>query len=656
MGIFRISSLLLVVAACTACGDNSNNTSGIADQCNPLGGQGCMLPWPSNAYTKVDATSATGLRVDVPFAAMPTNLDNITVDPTKINRWDGFSPSGPLLAMFPNGVMRDNLPPFRDPAASLAADSPIVLIDLDTGERAAFFAETDATFINPSDSALIIRPLQRLHEKTHYAVAITNRVKAADGSALESPPGFIALRDGTTFAHPRFDATAKNAALMFGTFAGLGIAKTDIVLAWDFTTASDEFLQSDMMAMRAAALPAIGDAGANLSFVATEAPPIAGIYKAYTGTFKSPNFLTNGEANDSILVRDPSTGKPVLGGMRDANFAALVPDCVKTTPGPHTTIVFGHGLLGSAAEYLNDSFTQSLAEQYCFIIVAGDFIGFTSRQVQLVTLAVNDLNLGYGVTEKLGQSIIDFIALENVIRGPMSTAPEFQYDGAPVIDPDHTYYVGGSLGGIMGNVFMAYDPNIPRGVLAVPGGTWSMLMERSNAFHILQPALIGSYNQDPQVYELNVALFGMAFEPYDAITTAGNVLKNPLPGVPAKKILMWYSIGDCLVSNITTEMVARTMGIGLIGPAVKSVWGLKENFGPQTDGINVFNDHPTPLPSDLNIPPGQDNGTHGGINRKPAALREVSAFILGDQVAAQTCFASDHVTPVACDCATGACD
>ncbi len=652
MGNLRFCGLLLVVAAC---GDNSTNSSGIADQCNPLGGQGCMLPWPSNAYTKADATSATGLRVDVPFASMPTNLDGITIDPAKINRWDGFSPTGPLLAMFPTGVARDNLPTWKDPSVSLTADSPIVLIDLDTGERAAFFAETDANFVDPAQSALIIRPLQRLHEKSHYAVAITNRVKAADGSELASPPGFIALRDGDAFAHPRYDVTAQSAAKMFGTFAGLGIAKSDIVLAWDFTTASDAFLQSDLTTMRDAALPAIGDAGANLTFSATEQPAIPGIYKAYIGTFKSPNFLTNGEANESVIVRD-ETGKPKLTGMRDANFAALVPDCVKTTPGPHTTIVFGHGLFGSAAEYLNDSFTQSLAEQYCFVIVAGDFIGFTSRQLQLVTLAVNDLNLGYAVTEKLGQSIIDFVALENAVRGPMAAAPEFQYNGAPVIDPAHTYYVGGSLGGIMGNVFMAYDPNITRGVLAVPGGVWSMLIERSNAWHLLQPAVMGAYNSDAQLYQLTIALFGMAFEPYDAITTAGNVLKNPLAGVPQKQILMWYSIGDCLVSNITTEMVARTMGIGLINPAVKQTWGLHDTFGAQTDGINVFDDHPTPLPSDLNIPPGVDNGTHSGINKKPAALREVEAFILGDQVARQTCYASDHVTPVPCDCATGACN
>ena len=613
-----------------------------------------MMPWPSMAYAKADPTSATGYRIDAPIAAMPMNGDMISIDPAKINRWDGFSPTGPILALFPKGVSIANLPGFKDPSASLAVDSPIVLLDIDTGERAAFFAEVDANFTDPSQSALIIRPMNRLKEKSHYAVAIRSTVKAADGSALAITPGFQALRDGTSFGHPRFAAVQAGAAAMFAALSSAGVDKNDLVLAWDFVTASDAFLQSDLTTMKNIAVPAIGTAGANLSFVATESPPIQGIYKAYTGTFKSPNFLNDNENDDSIITRG-ADGLPTSSGLRDANFAALVPDCVTTQPGPHATIVFGHGLFGSAKEYLDDSFTQDLAEKYCFIIIAGDFIGLTSRQLTLASLAVNDLNLGYGVTEKLGQSIIDFMALENVVRGPMSTAPEFQYNGQPVIDPAHTYYVGGSLGGIMGNVFMAYDSNITRGVLAVPGGVWSMLFERSEAWHLLQGALYGSYT-DPKQAQMLIALFGMAFEPYDSITTAAHVIKDPLPGVPVKDILMWYSMGDCLVNNLTTEEVAREMGITLLSPNVKDVWGMTTEPGPMTNGINVFNDHPTPLPGDFNIPPAVDNGTHSGINRKAAALREVEAFILKDQVAVQTCFASDGVTPAACDCATGACD
>ncbi|HET9990744.1 MAG TPA: hypothetical protein VFQ65_19575, partial [Kofleriaceae bacterium] len=423
MGNLRFCSFGVVLAV-AACG--GGNDSGIPDQCNPLGGQGCLLPWPSMAFAKADSTAKTGFRVALPIEAMPINGDQIAIDPKMVNRWDGFSPTGPMLAMFPKGVSIANLPTFKDPQASLAADSPIVLLDIDTGERAPFFAEADANFTDPAKSALIIRPLARLHTAAHYAVGIRNTVKAADGSDLPVSDGFAALRDGTDFSHPRFADLKANADKMFGALASAGVQKSELVLAWDFMTASDDFLRSDLTTMRDAALPAIGTNGANLSFVATEQPPITGIYKAYIGTYKAPNFLSDAENDDSIFTRG-NDGLPTMNGLRDANFAALIPDCVKTTPGPHTTIVFGHGLFGSAKEYLADNFTQSLAEQYCFIIVAGDFIGLTSRQLTLASLAVNDLNLGYGITEKLGQSIIDFIALENAVRGPMANAPEFQF-------------------------------------------------------------------------------------------------------------------------------------------------------------------------------------------------------------------------------------
>src|SRR4029079_11206469 len=95
-----------------------------------------------------------------------------------------------------------------------------------------------------------------------------------------------------------------------------------------------------------------------------------------------------------------------------------------------------------------------------------------------------------------------------------------------------------------------------------------------------------------------------------------------------KSILMWYSIGDCLVSNVTTEMVARTMGIDMLGPSVKEPWGLAVKPGAQGSGIVVFDDHPTPLPPETDEPPAKDNGTHAGINRKPAALRMVQSFLL----------------------------
>lgn len=635
--------LVLVVAACGS--DAGNDTK---SQCNPLGGQGCLMPWPSMAYYD-------GTHLAIPKEAMPTNVDMVTVDPAPLDRWDGFSPTGPMLVQFPNGVDGTNLPTFKDPDQSLAADSPIVLLDVDTGERTPFFAEIDQNTTDPKLRSLIIRPLARLHPHAHYAVALRNTLVDLDGQPLPVSPAFAALRDGRSFSHPLWKRLTARSAEMFTALAAAGVDKSQLVLAWDFVTASDEFLQSDLIHMRDAAIPAMGPSGAKLTFTATAQPPVAGIAASYVGTFKSPGFLSDGENDDSIIVRD-ANGLPMLQGLRDAHFAALIPVTSTACPVPRPTIIFGHGLFGSAQDYLSDSFVQSLAKTYCFNIVAGDFIGLTSRQLALAPLAVNDMNKGPEITEKLGQSIIDFIALETLTRGPMGTHREFQNNGVSVIDPTKVFYVGGSLGGIMGNTFMAYDPNITRGVLAVPGGAWSLLFERSNAWHLLMGAAQGAY-PDPEVYQLNLAFLGMGMEPYDPITTAAHVIHDPLPGVPAKTILMWYTMGDCLVSNITTELVARTMGIDLLAPNVKDVWHLPPKAGPLVSGINVYNDHPTPLPPDTNVPPAQDNGTHSGINRKPSALRAVEKFLLEDTVV-QTCgMGSDGSgTPAACDCATGACD
>jgi hypothetical protein len=138
------------------------------------------------------------------------------------------------------------------------------------------------------------------------------------------------------------------------------------------------------------------------------------------------------------------------------------------------------------------------------------------------------------------------------------------------------------------------------------------------------------------------------------MTTAAHVIKDPIPGTPVKNILIWYTLGDCLVTNISTEMLLREMGMDLLTPAAKAPWGVTGKAGPLTNGAVVFNAHPTPLPFETNVPPATDNGTHSGINKKPPALRMVEDFLLQNQVLDECKVAG---SPVACDCAVaGACD
>jgi pimeloyl-ACP methyl ester carboxylesterase len=640
-------------ALVAACGGEDGNTGGIPDECNPLGGQACMMPWPTMIYAKEDAASATGFRLDIPQAAMPVNVDGAAIDPTPFNRRDGFSTLGPILAAFPTGVSPAGLPSFKNPDESLAADSPVVLIDMATGERTPLFAEVDQNVMLETARNLMIRPLARLKPSSRYAVGIRKGVRALDGGELPSPDAFVAIRDGGSFTHPKFAALKTGVLEAIDALEAAGVPADDLVLAWDFVTVSDEYIRSDLTTMREAALPAIGTNGANLTFTAQTRPNTATSFRRYVGTYTSPDFLTDGEADASVMRRG-ADGLPVMQGMGDRRFAAIIPDCVQTAPLPRPTIIFGHGLFGSAEEYLDDDFVADLAQDHCFVIIAGDFIGLTSRQLHLAPLAVNDLNKGAQVTEKLEQSIIDFIALEHAARGPMAQSAEFQLNGQSVIDTSNIFYVGGSLGGNMGNTFMAYDPNITKGVLAVPGGNWWLMIERSTAWALLVGAAQGAYD-DPEEYQLALSMsFGMGFEPFDSMTTAAHVIKDPLFGQPAKQILMWYAIGDCLVTNIASELVAREMGLPLLAPSVVSPWGMTAQTGPLASGVTVYNDHPTPMPFDSNIPPIEDNGTHSGINKLPAPMRQVEQFLISSGQVVDECKINEQAAP--CDCSTGACN
>jgi hypothetical protein len=60
------------------------------------------------------------------------------------------------------------------------------------------------------------------------------------------------------------------------------------------------------------------------------------------------------------------------------------------------------------------------------------------------------------------------------------------------------------------------------------------------------------------------------------------------------------------------------------------------------------------MPFDSNIPPIEDNGTHSGINKKPAPMRQVEQFLISSLQVVDECKVNNEAAP--CDCATGACN
>ncbi|MEO8552452.1 MAG: hypothetical protein ABI678_20890, partial [Kofleriaceae bacterium] len=230
---------------------SSDTALPIESQCNPLGINHCMTPWPSSVFEVDDATTPTGRKLAIPDTTLPTNLDGDVIDPAGWNKADGFSPAAPMVMSFPGGVSAEGLPPASDMTISLMPESPTVLIDMTTNERVAHFAELDMQAdATPDSQALYIRPAMRLVGGHRYAVAITTKVKARDGGELPIPPGFAALRDGKHTDHGLLETERPRLVEVLDTLETAGYDASDLVVAWDFTVASDDFIHRDMIAAR----------------------------------------------------------------------------------------------------------------------------------------------------------------------------------------------------------------------------------------------------------------------------------------------------------------------------------------------------------------------------------------------------------------------
>src|SRR5262249_27565136 len=180
------------------------------------------------------------------------------IDPTLWNDSDGFSPGQPAITHLP-GATITGLPTQDTIASSLDPGSPTVIIDAETGERVPHFSELDESIYDEPDAerTLIIRPVVRLADATRYIVAIRGVVDE-HGKAIAPSPVFAALRDGTSSCDPSVDARRELYADVFARLEKAGIARKDLQIAWDYTTASKQNNTARFLAMRDDALALVG--------------------------------------------------------------------------------------------------------------------------------------------------------------------------------------------------------------------------------------------------------------------------------------------------------------------------------------------------------------------------------------------------------------
>jgi hypothetical protein len=645
-----LSATLLASSMLLGCSDPPVDEVPLAP-CNPLGGAGCMAPWPSSVYLRDDPSSPTGVRLDMPIGAFPSNRDGEHLDTAPLNRHTGFSPATQIVTAFAGGVDPSNLAFWDHYERSVTDDSPTVIVDMSTGQRVAHFAEVDANerARDKSEQALYLRPAARLTGGTRYAVGIRRSLRSADGSALPMPAGFELIRHRVTTSLPLLEKVRTRTEEAVAALDAAGVPPGDLVVAWDFVTADDDSVRADTLAARDRALEAMGELGANLGFrierdSAGGVQPDPRVAREIELSFDVPNLLA---ADGSGLARD-ADHRPVVDGVTSAPALALVPVC--TTPRPEgermPILLFGHGFFGSYDE-AQSNHVRRVAADLCMVVLAGQWRGMSGNDLDVAIQSLTEPNTGIGFGERMVQGIIDFIALEQLSRGKLASEL-FTVDGVSIVDPTRAYFLGVSQGHILGSTFFAYDPFLTRGVMHVGGAEWSLLFERSLHWSTFAILLEGTYQSLFEVV-LVQQFMQMVFDPTDPVHVSPGALTTPLPGTPAKQWLLQESDSDPAVSNLATELQARTMGLPVVAPALRVPYGLTETAAPLTSGLAIFTEQPSPRRDPTNVlSDSAGNVAHDRLRRRKAVVDQMKHFFATGEIIAAC-------GDVPCDCAAGAC-
>jgi hypothetical protein len=588
----------------------------------------CLLPYPSSAFLTADPSTRTGWRIAIPADAMPVDDNGDPPDPSPWNRADGFSPMTSLIAQFPSLLEGTSLPSWHDPSASLAPGSPIVLIDVDTGARVALFAEIESSpEVAAGHSELYLRPAARLGEGRHYAVGLRG-LRDTSGRPIAASPWFAKLRDG-------HDSAARQAAFDRDVFAPLvaaGVARADLVLAWDFRTASGPTAYGELLAMRDAAVAAQPASMSCTITSSVEDPTDPLIFRTVEGTVTLPNFL---DASGATLTRD-SGGAPAVTGTLQANFVALIPRTAIAASAPAPLWVYGHGLFSDRTELTRD-FGRATASQAGAVAVATDYLGLAMKDIPSVVNAVENMALFQRVLDRLRQGILDNVLLWRAIAVGCAGAPAFQNGGKAIASaqPQDWGYFGNSMGGTLGFTVAALSPEVTRFAIGVGGEDFSVMMSRTNQWPTLQAFFEVGYPTRLD-RDLLLVMAQQQWELAESSAFAPHLLADPLPGSQPVHLLVQLGLYDADTTNIASEMAARTVGLPELSPTAHAVPGLMTIAAPADSALVYYDLGAQPLP-DGTLPPPMENGVHEGVRRDPRAQKQIVAFLRNGGTVVDTC-------------------
>ena len=589
--------------------------------CDPLVPTQCGFPFPSNVWLADDPSAKTGKRVRFGETTLPRYTGGGPIDRTLWDDSDGFSPGQPAITHMPGATVTGLATP-DDIERSLADDSPTVLLDAETGERIPHFAELDVSIYteDASERTLLIRPAVRLADSRRYIVAIRHVVDD-QGKPLAPTAAFEALRDGSSSCDPAVSARRDLYADIFAKLAKVGVAKDDLQIAWDYTTASRENNTRRLLSMRDDALAQVGPDGPAYVIDTVEDDPNPHIWRRITGRMTVPLYLDKPEPGGKFVL--DASGLPTRNGTAEFDFVVHIPNAAKASPG--ALLQNGHGLLGSKNEG-QDGYLAEIADTKNYVAFSVDLVGMANEDFQTISDSlVEDVGGFAHEIDRQHQGIVNSLLAMRMMKGAFSKDPATMFNGAPTIDTDHAYYRGDSQGGIFGTTYMAVSTDVTRGLVSVPGMNYSLLLNRSQDFGVYFLLLKNSYQTGRNI-QLFLGLVQMLWDRTEPNGYAPYITGNTLPGTPPHEVLIHVGIGDHQVSPLGAHLIARSTGAKSVSPAARPIFGVLEEKPPFSGSAIVEFDFGLPPAPITDVPATAGEDPHGKVRSLGAAIDQEDAF------------------------------
>ncbi len=595
----------------------------------------CMLPFPSNFHrAEVDGAP----RVVLPARGVPTTTDGERVDLLAQRPVGGASLLPQIAALIPTPFDPASLV-FHDQDLSrsrAASTSPTLIIDAQTGETVAHFAEVDPRPESPEHRALMLRLTQPLRWGRRYVVVI-HGLRDAKGVALVPSPHFQKLLSGGLATEVGRAQSAYYDAHVLPVVDAAGVARDQLVLAWDFTTAERASVLGTVASMAEAARAA-----------AQKPETLPGV-GAFTLHNKAENpapdvaWRLDGEVALPAFVDSPTFPSRHVSTTPTGTFAVPVRVLVSKAAaetlqsgGAPPVLLAGHGFFGDRGEADGSSY-RAVSQRAAAVVVALDWWGLSKPDVGPVVQGIlGTIGPIVHLRDRLEQGVVNVAAVAALTRALASSPADQGQFGALTLPGTQVrlfqasaprVYFGCSLGHILGATSVALAPDIDRAAIQVGGAGLGLIMSRSLPFGSLQAMLDGRFAHRGDGL-LAIVQLAELLAPIDPVSWA--------PETATRPVLMHAGHGDASVPLLSARLHARALELPLLTPAVEPVWGLSAAPVEGASRGYVEVDFGVADPAVVARSPSKETPVHNDVRRTKALVEQIGAFLATGTVTA-TC-------------------